>query len=239
MTLWLSGSAIAEPRAVPPEPTHPSGPERAVESADQRTACAVRYAGAVQAHYETVNDFAARFVQQTRSVTLGNESLGADAPSTGHVQFKKPGKMRWRYETPKPSQVISNGKILWIYDESAAEAQRLPVTEGYLTGAALEFLLGDGKILDEFDVEVATCDADERGAVELVLIPKQAASYERLTLRANPTTGEIASTGLVDLFGNRTEIAFFAARSNLKPPASEFEFDPPKGVQVIDLTADF
>lgn len=206
---------------------------------EQRDACAARYASAVQSHYENVNDFAASFEQKTRSVTLGNASLGADAPSTGSVQFKKPGKMRWRYETPMRSQVISDGKILWIYDEGAKEVQRLPVTEGYLTGAALEFLLGDGKILDEFDVEVAACAADNATSVDLTLRPRRPASYEYLTLRANPTNGEIMSTGLIDLFGNRTDIAFHGAQSNLNPPDATFSFEPPEGVQVIDLTSGF
>ena len=84
----LSGIAVAEP------PTD-----------SQRSACATRYASAIQSHYDTVNDFSANFEQKTQSVTLGNASLGADAPSTGTVEFKKPGKMRWRYKTPMPSQV--------------------------------------------------------------------------------------------------------------------------------------
>ena len=199
--------------------------------------CAERYAQAVQSHYETVNDFAANFEQKTQAVTLGNASLGADAPSTGTVEFKKPGKMRWRYTTPSPSQVISDGKTLWIYDEGAREAQRLPVTQGYLTGAALGFLLGDGKILETFDVSASTCDPDLRGTVELTLRPKQAASYEYLTLRSKPQSGEIASTGLIDLFGNRTEISFRKAKLNLDPPAETFSFEPPSDVQVIDLTS--
>lgn len=225
VAIGVAGIAVAE--------TH-SG----VDTPEQRASCATRFATAVQTHYEKVNDFAANFEQQTRSVTLGNASLGADAPSSGTVQFKKPGKMRWRYESPMPSLVISDGKTLWIFDENVGEAQRLPVTEGYLTGAALEFLLGDGKILDEFEVDVATCKPDEQDTVELTLRPKRPASYEFLTLRANPESGEILSTGLVDLFGNRTDISFRDARANLDPPAATFTFEPPAGVQVIDLTPD-
>ena len=197
--------------------------------------CAERLAAVIQAHYESVDDFSANFRQRTQSVMLGKASLGADAPSTGFVQFAKPGKMRWRYETPAKSLVISDGKILWIYDPEAREAQRLPVTEGYLTGAVLEFLLGEGKILDEFEVEVSSCVPDAQDALELTLIPKERASYESLGLRAHRLTGEILATSLVDLFGNRTVISFSDTRINLHPDASTFRFEIPSSVQVIDL----
>ncbi len=191
----------------------------------------------IQSYYDAVDDFSASFRQQTRSVVLGNTSLGADAPTTGTVQFAKPGKMRWRYESPAPSQVISDGVILWIYDPATREAQRLPVTEGYLTGAALEFLLGDGKILDEFNVEAVSCAPDDQDTLELRLLPKKPSSFESLGLRAKRKTGEILGTSLVDLFGNETSIWFSDARTNVHPAASTFTFEVPDGVQIIDLTA--
>ncbi len=197
--------------------------------------CAVELAQTIQTHYEAVRDFSASFRQQTRSVTLAGASLGADAPSEGTVVFAKPGKMRWRYTTPTPSQVISDGTILWIYDPSTREVQRLPVTEGYLTGAALEFLLGDGKLLETFDVSAASCTPDENDTVELALDPKQDASYESLGLRANRKTGEIVSTGLVDLFGNETSMSFSNTRTNQDPKHETFVFEVPAGVKVIDL----
>jgi len=202
---------------------------------DLKNACAERLAITIQAYYDAVDDFAASFLQKTRSVTLGNASLGSDAPSSGTVQFAKPGKMRWRYETPSVSQVISDGRILWIYDAEAQEAQRLPVADGYLTGAALEFLIGDGKILEEFDVEVTSCEPDAQDTLELKLLPKQAASFESLGLRAKRQTGEILGTSLIDLFGNETRISFSDTRINLHPDASTFVFEAPKGVSVIDL----
>jgi len=205
------------------------------EATTDEEACAERFATTIQRHYDAVSDFAARFEQRTRSVTLGNTSLGADAPSSGTVQFRKPGKMRWRYEWPTASEVISDGKILWLVDEVTKEAQRLPVTEGYLTGAALEFLLGDGKILEEFDVKAASCAPGEDGAVALQLLPREAASYQSLDLLADPASGEIRATGLIDLFGNRTDIRFRDARTNLNPDPRVFTFEPPDGIRVIDL----
>lgn len=214
------------------------GAEAAVssEAAGMQPAdCAATLAATIQAHYETVDDFSADFEQQTKSVTLASTSLGDDGLSTGTVVFSKPGKMRWRYLAPTPSQVISNGSVLWIFDSVAREAQRLPVTEGYLTGAALEFLIGDGDILEEFDVTAASCEPNARNALHLKLLPKQAAGYESLSLEAALGTGEIYVTSLVDLFGNETRIAFKNTKTNLAPDASYFDFEAPADVRVFDM----
>ncbi|MFT5444141.1 MAG: outer membrane lipoprotein carrier protein [Myxococcota bacterium] len=200
--------------------------------------CATMLAATIQAHYETVNDFSADFEQQTKSVTLASASLGDDALSTGTVVFSKPGKMRWQYLAPTPSQVISNGSVLWIFDSVAREAQRLPVTEGYLTGAALEFLIGDGEILEDFDVTAASCEPNARNAVQLKLLPKQAAGYESLSLEAASDTGEIYVTSLVDLFGNETRISFKNTKTNLAPDATHFDFEVPADVRVFDMVVE-
>lgn len=225
-----------KPLPLPPVPEAPPIPNETAPAASTPSSdCAVDLARTIQARYDAVRDFSASFRQQTRSVTLAGASLGADAPSEGSVVFAKPGRMRWQYQTPVPSLVVSDGVILWLYDPSTQEAQRLPVTEGHLTGAALQFLLGEGQLLESFEVSTPSCTPAADGTLELALDPKQDASYESLGLRANLASGEIVSTELVDLFGNRTSISFSNPRTNRDPNPRTFRFEAPDGVQVIDL----
>ena len=152
----------------------------------------------------------------------------------GQVVFAKPGRMRWHYVSPEPSLVVSDGSTLWIHDVEGGTATRLEVTAGYLTGAALEFLLGDGRILESFEVEATEC-APSR--VALVLRPRTDASYERLGLVADPATGDIVETSVIDLFGNETVIRFEAVVVNQSPAEETFVFEPPEGTEVIDYAA--
>ena len=198
------------------------------------SACGERVAALVQARYDQIRDLEAEFEQTTYSVTLGAGSLASSEPSRGRVVFAKPGKMRWSYEHPEPSLVVSDGVTLWLYNANLKEASRLRVTEGYLTGAVLEFLLGEGKLLEEFTVAASGCGG---GQVELELVPVTPASYDRLGLVAVESTGEIVSTTIVDLFGNQTRISFEKLRTNLDPPAKTFVFDVPPDVEVVDITA--
>jgi outer membrane lipoprotein carrier protein len=163
-------------------------------------------------------------------VALGGP--GAVAVSRGSVVFAKPGKMRWQYQAPEPSLVVSDGRWLWIFDPAHQEVQKLPVGEGFLSGAAIQFLLGEGRIERDFAVTALVC-TDAK--VELELVPRRAASYEKLQVKSDPATGELLETAVTDLLGNLTQIAFSQMRSNLDPPDSQFRFEAPKGVRVIEL----
>ena len=203
-------------------------------AASESTLCApgvgAARARAVQARYDGIRDLSARFEQRSESATFAGTALMDDGAKRGEVVFAKPGRMRWTYRTPEESLVVSDGNVLWLHDVSGGTATRLEVTAGYLTGAALEFLLGDGRILESFDVLATACEGD---LVHLDLTPREEASYERLGLVATPT-GDITETSVTDLFGNRTTIRFEDVEVNQAPPAKRFEFTPPEGVEVID-----
>lgn len=194
--------------------------------------CAADAIARVQARYDEIRDLEARFEQTTRSVTLGGASLGSDGASTGRVVFAKPGRMRWSYESPRESLVVSDGETLWLYDAEAKEAQRLPVERGALPGGALLFLLGEGRLAEEFRVESASCGEE---LLELELVPREPASYERLALRADAETGDVVGTRVVDLLGNVTEVDFHDIETNRDPSPEIFRFRAPEGVDVIEL----
>ena len=194
--------------------------------------CAVQMAERIQAHYQSVRDLEAKFEQSTHSVSLGGSTLSGDELRRGRMVLAKPDRMRWSYEEPEPSLVVSDGETLWLYDPVAKEVQRLPVLRGYLNGVALQFLMGEGKLLEQFRVSAEHCgDA----AVDLELLPRRDASYERLGLRALAETGEVVETRIVDLFGNVTRLSFRDVRINQDPAPELFHFSVPPGTKVIDL----
>jgi outer membrane lipoprotein carrier protein len=199
------------------------------DGCDPTTANAV--ATRIQTRYEGIRDLRGRFAQTNESATFGGQALMSPDRKTGRVVFAKPGKMRWTYDAPDPSVVVSNGSLLWIHDVEARSVTRLEVTAGFLSGAALQFLLGDGQILESFDVATRSCEV---GRVNLDLTPKDDATYERLGLIANPETGDILATSVRDLFGNLTRIEFSDVEINQSPAASTFEFVVPDGVELIE-----
>jgi len=210
----LAAAVVAAPRSRAAEPD-----------------CANQIANRVEQRYERVRDLSAHFEQTTQRVALGGPA-GDAIVARGDVVFAKPGRMRWSYQSPEPSLVVSDGATLWIYDPKAREVQKLPLAAGYLSAAGVQFLLGDGKLQDEFRVTASGCGDP---VVTLGLIPKREAQYERLELRVDRGSAAVRETTVVDLFGNRTTIAFDQLRENTKPAASSFAFTPPEGVRVLSV----
>jgi outer membrane lipoprotein carrier protein len=216
LALWLMASAS-------PLPARADEPSK--------LQCRDAVVAALQQRYASAKDFRADIVQTTRSVALG-ANASEQMTSKGTVVFAKPGKMRWSYDEPEPSLVVSDGETLWIYDLVFREAQKLPATEGYLSGAAVQFLLGEGEIERDFEISALRC---EKTIAELKMRPRKPSSYEKLQVLVNPQTGDLLKTTVFFVLGNVTEVAFFNIELNTDPAASVFRLDPPADVRVIEL----
>ena len=184
---------------------------------------------AVERRHRDVKDLSVHFSQTTQPSTPDS----APQHSSGRAVLALPQQMRWHYESPEESLLVSDGETLWLYDPAFNEVQRLPVgDEGHLAAGAAQFLLGRSDLEAEFSIRASACDPD-RAVLEL--LPRKAASYQRLTLGVVLPSGDITWTELVDLLGNTTRLEFSNLSFNTKPGASLFSFEPPPGSKVIDL----
>ncbi len=217
-----AGGDAAAPAVAPAASPKPA-PAQKPAPAD----CAATLIARVQSRYDAMHELEARFTQRTISALSPSGDL-----TTGRVALAKPGRMRWSYETPEPSLVVSDGATLWIYDPAAREAQKLAVGEQFLSGAAFQFLLGSGRIADSFRVRADRCDLPR---ARLTLEPKADATYQSLELEVDTASGEAHSTAVLDLFGNRTEVEFSELRYDGGLDPGTFRFTPEAGVRVIEL----
>jgi outer membrane lipoprotein-sorting protein len=199
----------------------------AVESLD----CGDTAAAALQQRYELARDLRADIIQTTSAVALGPES-SQQMTSKGSVVLAKPGKFRWSYEEPEPSLVVSDGKTLWIYDPEFREAQKLPAAEGFLSAAAVQFLLGEGDMKRDFEISALSCGSN---AAELKLVPRSVAAYEKIHVLLDPTTGDLLRTTIFFVLGNVTEVAFSNIEINRNPAPEVFQLVLPADVRVIEL----
>ncbi len=227
LPLMLVRLAHAQPALIQPE-----GAEEAEAPAAECPSTEATLA-LIQGRYDAIQDLSAEFEQRTQSGVLAGALPESTDVSRGTVLFAKPGRMRWSYLEPDASFVISNGEILWVYDVDAAEATRFRLEEGYLAGAALQFLFGAARLAETFNASTLNCGP---GGIEVQLLPREDASYERLSLVVEPESGEVSSTSIVDLFGNRTTIRFSGIVLNQSPSPEEFVFSRPSGVEVLDLS---
>jgi outer membrane lipoprotein carrier protein len=184
---------------------------------------AIALARKVQGFYETTRDLRARFVQ-----TYTYASLGRRQVSKGALEVKKPGKMRWDYESPAAKTIVVNGSRLVQWEPEANQAFVDEKFDATAMSAAVTFLLGTGSLEKEF-----LLSSGEGGT--LVLRPRKPDSrVETVTLTAGPD-GEVTRTRVVDGQGNSNDIAFEAIERNPGIPDARFVLDLPAGVRRLAM----
>jgi outer membrane lipoprotein carrier protein len=206
-------------------PSTPAPPKPAQTRLDLATVVA-----RMQARYDQAKDFQAHFTQNYRRAVVGRVTV-----STGEVYFKKPGRMRWDYKQPDERMFLSTGQFLWLYEPSEKQAFKQDLKTSQLP-AALAFLMGKGRVGDQFEVSWAS---DARfGRPEdyvLSLRPKQPQSnYKSIIFVVDPHDFTVRESVLVDQQGNVNHFVFSDLKINAKLPDSTFHWNPPAGVRVID-----
>jgi outer membrane lipoprotein carrier protein len=177
----------------------------------------------VQGFYESTRDLRARFVQ-----TYTYASLGRKQVSRGALEVKKPGKMRWDYESPTTKTIAVNGSRLVQWEPEANQAYVDEKFDATAMSAAVTFLLGTGSLEKEFQL------ASGEGGT-LVLRPRKPdPRVETVTLTVGPE-GEVTRTVVVDGQGNRNDIAFEDIRRNVGIADARFEIALPAGTRRLAM----
>ncbi|MCA9562796.1 MAG: outer membrane lipoprotein chaperone LolA [Myxococcales bacterium] len=228
-------NAIATPDSTPLEITTPvpvvqplqlaqTGDGESNEGAEPTVADIV---AGVQAFYDGVEAYHADFVQ-----TYENVAIGEGQEAAGHVYFLKPGRMRWDYTGPQEKYLISDGEILWIYEPEFQQAARLNLAESDLP-TAVRFLMGEGELSGDFDIEQRERCDEGRYCLELTPIHSEG-QYRQLRMVVDADTYQVHETVVIDPIGNTNRFVFANMRTTDPLPAENFEFEPPEGTRVLN-----
>jgi outer membrane lipoprotein carrier protein len=175
----------------------------------------------VQAFYERTRDLEAGFTQ-----TYVYAGLGRKLASTGTLKVKKPGLMRWDYQSPTVKVVAVIGRRLVQYEPEERQAYVEEAFDATALTAAVAFLLGTGDLARDF-----TPSLGEGGV--LVLRPRVAdARVARLAFTVGPE-GEVLATSVFDGAGNENRLAFSAMRRNRGLADAAFEVKLPEGTRRV------
>ncbi|MBW2732567.1 MAG: outer membrane lipoprotein chaperone LolA [Deltaproteobacteria bacterium] len=187
--------------------------------------------GKVQSLYNTTKDLKGKF-KQVYTDTLYNRVR----THHGYLYVKKPGKMRWNYSSPERKSFISDGKMLWVYEPRDKQAFKNPLNTDTLS-TGLTFLLGSGKLQDEFNVSYATEKKDLVGGPDhfvLKLTPKKpTAQYEYLVLAVRKSDFVVEESMIVGKHA-RNHFVFTTLKFDTGLQDWRFRFKPPKDVRVVD-----
>ncbi len=190
---------------------------------------AAEVAARVQKFYDGTKTFRATF-RQVYVIKVQNKKK----ESKGKVVFEKPGKMSFTYETPNGNRVVSDGKVIKVYEKEAEQMYETPVGKSQYP-AALSFLLGEGKLAKDFKLKLLDASTMKfEGGFVLEGVPKEASpAYQKMLLYVDGETAQVRRVLILDAQGNKNRFDFTDVVLNKPVQASEFSFTPPKGTKII------
>ena len=181
----------------------------------------------VESSYRSISDLTSAFQQNSFFLGLNQRVL-----SRGTVHFKKPGMMDWTYEDPEKQRFIADGKTLWFYQPDLNQVTVGNFTQSFSSDLPVSFLLGIGHLKADFNV-VESCGSE--AGIIIKLQPKTPdQSLDEFYLLVEKNKHSPLGAKIVDVGGNETAIIFEKTVLNSSLKEDRFQFQIPKGVDVID-----
>jgi len=144
--------------------------------------------------------------------------------SQGTLAIKKPGKFRWDITSPSKVSMISNGKLVWIYDKNLKQATVKKVSKNSDTSPVMVLSNRIRLLGNYFHVW------QKNGWY--YLNPKYGNDdLKQVQLKFNGN--RLSKMWIFDKLGQRSYLQFSNVRINQKLADGQFNFRPPKGVDII------
>jgi outer membrane lipoprotein carrier protein len=182
----------------------------------------------VDRHYDHIKTLEAQFSETYAGA-------GIKRSESGTLIMKKPGKMRWDYDQPRPKLFLTDGNTAYFYVPGERQLRRTPVKQLNDLRSPLRYLLGKTKLEKEFDGLSLAPDAKPVYPDGIVLrgIPKGMQDRIAQTLLEVTPDGLITRILVEELDGSTTEFRFLQQKENVQLPDSRFTFTPPEGVEIV------
>jgi len=225
LTLWLvftflffCGSAVLC-RNVSAQPTLPVEDSR-VSLDDIIKKIEKRYA---------VPGFSAHFFQ-----TSTIKAMEITDRAAGKAFFKRPGKMRWEYETPDRQTIITDNETLWIFRPEDNQVMIGKAPSFFEGGKGFSFLSDMKLIKKKFSIDLEKKTED--GYYELKLLPREKAfDVSVIYLSISTKTFDVVRIITANSYGDETRIVFSDIQFIQKIDDSMFSFKLPQGIEVLNL----
>jgi len=178
----------------------------------------------VDDHYNHLSSLRAQYTEHY-------SGMGLERTESGTLLLKKPGKMRWSYDTPAGILFVLDGRYAWFYTPGDAQVQRTPAKQLDDLRSPLRFLLGHTQLGKELE-NISVIQADNGYVISGV--PKgMEQRIHTLTLWVT-AAGAIQRMKIEEVDGSITEFTFTSQQENVPISPSDFTFTPPQGVPVVD-----
>ena len=179
----------------------------------------------VQKKYEEIQTFSCSFTQITYPKSEGRSRLHQEFK--GKIIAERPNKFRMEVKKPEKQLILSDGETLWIYLSEEKRALKMNPEQGLTMPVEIFF--------NPFEVyEVGWSIEKGRKPILDVFPIEEGVLFEKARVEIHPKTLLMKEIRLFDSEGNQIHYTFSKVKVNRKVKPSAFQFDPPKGVEVVE-----
>ncbi len=185
-------------------------------------------AAKVDQHYDHMRTLEAQF---TETYSGG----GMNRIESGTLLMKRPGRMRWDYDQPRPKLFLTDGHMAWFYVPGEKQVRRTPVKQLDDLRSPLRYMLGKTKLEKELDGLSLAPDQKPLNPGDVVLrgVPNGMGDRVEQTLLEITPDGLISRIVIEERDGSITEFRFLQQKENVEIPDTQFRFTPPPGTEVV------
>ncbi|MCK5098513.1 MAG: outer membrane lipoprotein carrier protein LolA [Desulfobacteraceae bacterium] len=158
--------------------------------------------------------------------------LEIDETASGKALFSHPGKMKWEYLEPQQHQMITNGKILWIYRPDQNQVIIGDAGNFFKEGSGGAFLSDISIVREKYMISIKE---NSESFFSLKFIPKiKTPEIQSILIIVSKTTYNIQKIITSNIYGDTIELGFHNIEFK-DIDDSVFEFIIPENASVIDI----
>lgn len=177
-----------------------------------------------QTLFELINQIKSMKADFTQ--TLINKNQNIKQVSNGEMWISKPSNFRWETLSPNKQLLVSNGQKLWNYDEDLEQVTIQPVPKDISTAPYLLLLTGTAEALSKlFNVQQIS---EGKFRLTTKLKDQSMLSYVDMIF-----DGDILQSLTIQTEVGQKSTIVFSNQKMVDIPQSEFNFVPPKSVDVL------
>jgi outer membrane lipoprotein carrier protein len=160
---------------------------------------------------------------------------------SGTVYFRRPGQMRWEYDSPEKKLFLVDGKTTWFYVPYDHTVTKAPVKESSDWRTPLALLTGKADLSRLCSsIDLLAQKGIPAGHAVLRCLPKEPKglsdekTYTEVLLEVDTSTGELARIEIRQPGGIELEYRFGNWQSDIPLAGDLFRFQVPAGVAIVD-----
>lgn len=222
-----------------------------VVSAQQSSVSAQQLTRLLEEHYRHLKTLRAIFLERY------SEGPKQSRVESGTAYFRRPGQMRWEYESPEKKLFLADGKTIWFYVPYDHTVTKAPARESTDWRAPLALLTGKvelSRLCKTVDLaeqpglppghSVLRClpknqpkAAGREHSPDAATDPAAAEDFTEVLLEVDSSSGELARIEIRQPGGVELEYRFGNWQTDIPLSPDLFRFEVPRGVAVVDGTA--